>query len=80
MAAISEVVRKEVSSPIFRINIKAERRKKTLATGFVNGERTVLALMEKPREIEVFPDMIGSFSVPIRSIRYRKFIDFKPQR
>ena len=80
MAVIPEAAQSEASSPIFRINIKAERRKKTLATGFVNGERTVLVLIEKPREIEVFPGMIGSFKIPAGSIKYRKFIDFKLQR
>lgn len=79
MAAFQEIAQNNTST-IFKIQIGAERKKKTLAAGFVNGERTVLALMEKPREIEVFPGMLGSFSVPIRSIRYRKFIDFKPQR
>ncbi len=80
MAAIPEVAQKESSSPLYRVNIGAERRKKVLATGFINGERTALVLMEKPRSIEVFPGMIGSFKLPAGGIKYRKFIDFKPQR
>lgn len=76
MAAISEVAKSEASSPIFRINIKAERRRKTLATGFINEKRSVLVIMEKPREIEVFPGMIGSFKLPFGSIKYRKFLDY----
>ena len=72
MAAISEVAQ----TPVFRIKIGAERRRKTLAQGFINEDRSALVLMERPRSIEVFPGMLGAFTIPAGSIKYRKFLDY----
>ena len=63
-------------TPLFRKIVKEERVKRVLATGFVNEQKTVLVLTEKPRFIEVFPGMLGSFLIPISSAKDKKFIDF----
>lgn len=68
------------ATPLFRINIREERIKKVLATGFVNEQKTVLAITERPRFVEVFPGMLGSFNVPLPCIKDKKFIDYSPRR
>lgn len=69
----SEVIKVQ---EFYKINVENEMLSKVLATGFVNGERSVFAVFERKRKLEIFPGMIGSFSVPMGSVKEKKFVDF----
>ena len=74
MAKSIELGKNQVSA-FYRIKIGEERVKRVIARERKSDFGTVLVEIIKPKTLVVFPEMLGSISIPLRGIKERKFID-----